>query len=69
MKNKIKSITLSTGEIYTPEKGKPPVYPCLTCKNKTPAKFVECFFSCTCDVCDAYMDYEYMLAVYKTTVF
>ena len=65
--NKIQSITLSTGDIYTPEKGKPPVCPCTTCKEKSLAKFGEC--NSGFGVCAAYMDYEHMNAVYKTTVF
>ena len=57
-------VTLSTGEVYTPRKGKPPVYPCLTCP---PDKLKKCQINY--DVCSAYMDYEHMNAVYKTTVF
>ena len=63
----IQSIELSTGETYTPQKGRPPVNPCLTCKDKDLAKWGEC--NAGLGVCAAYMDYEHMNAVYKTTVF
>ena len=63
----IRSIQLSTGEIYTPKKGCPPVSPCLSCKDKDLRKWGEC--NTGFGVCAAYMDYEHMNAVYKTTVF
>ena len=59
-----KKVTLSTGEVYTPQKGKPPVYPCLTCP---PEKLRKCLLDY--NVCSVYMDYEHMNAIYKTAVF
>lgn len=69
MHNGIKnpSIELSTGEIYTPEKGKPPVYPCDKCKQQSLVKWRQC--NSGFGVCAAYMDYEHMNAVYKRAVF
>lgn len=69
MHNGIKNqtIELSTGETYTPENGKPPAIPCRACKEKTPEKWGDCNRGYR--VCAAYMDYEHMNAVYRTTVF
>lgn len=69
MHNDIKNptITLSTGKTYTPKKGEPPVDPCLTCKEKSLARWGEC--NSGFGVCAAYMDYEHMNCVYKTSVF
>lgn len=64
---KIPIITLSTGETYTPEKGKAPVNPCAKCKERVAAKWGQC--NSGWGVCAAYMDYEHMKAVYKTAVF
>lgn len=61
------TIKLSTGETYTPEKNKPPVNPCLTCKEKSLAKWGQC--NDGFGVCVSYMDYEHMKAVYKTAIF
>ena len=35
----IQTIKLSTGELYTPERGKPPVRPCYSC---LPEKRLKC---------------------------
>lgn len=59
---KTEKIRLSTGAIYTPEKGNPPVYPCSHCE-----KARQC--AASFDVCPAYMDYEHMTAIYRRTVF
>lgn len=61
------TITLSTGETYTPKKGKPPVCPCIECKQKSLAEWGAC--NSGFGVCAAYMDYEHMNAVYKKAVF
>ena len=63
----VTTIVLSTGEAYTPQKGRPPVNPCLTCRDKDLAKWGEC--NSGYGVCAAYMDYEHMNAVYKRAVF
>lgn len=60
-------IELSTGKIYTPEKGKPPISPCTNCKEKDLAKWGAC--NAGFGVCAEYMDYEHMNAAYKRTVF
>lgn len=63
----IQSVRLSTGRTYTPEKGKPPVYPCLACKQRDISKWGAC--NSGYGVCAEYMDYEHCNAVYKKTVF
>ena len=60
----IQTIKLSTGELYTPERGKPPIRPCYSC---LPEKRLKCMESLS--VCDEYMDYEHANAIYRTTVF
>lgn len=61
------TITLSTGKTYTPEKGQPPVSPCLSCREKDFSKWGAC--NSGFGVCADYMDFEYMNATYKKTVF
>lgn len=66
---KIETIKLRSGALYTPEKGKEPVYPCRACDD---SKRDACEKMCLlhpCYVCDDYMDYEAMLCVYRRTVF
>lgn len=63
----IQTIKLSTGETYTPQKGKPPVSPCLNCKEQSLEKWGAC--NAGFGVCAAYMDYEHMNAIYRVTVF
>lgn len=60
----IKTFRLSTGELYTPEKGKPPVRPCHSCPLE---KRLKCMDSLS--VCDEYMDYEHANVIFVTTVF
>ena len=57
-----KSIVLSDGSTYTPQKNERPEYPCRGC---------EMWDDCVkqTDPCDRYMDYEHKLALWKLTVF
>ena len=64
---KPETIEIRAGVAYTPERGKPPVCPCETCKEKDLARFGEC--NRGWGVCVQYMDYEYKNAIYKRTVF
>ena len=61
------TIVLSDGTIYKPVKSEKPVPPCEKCKDKDKAKWGAC--NAGFGVCAAYMDYEYMNALYRVTVF
>lgn len=60
----IQTIKLSTGKLYTPEKGKSPVVPCYSCPLEKRLKCMNYI-----SICSEYMDYEYANAIYRTTVF
>ena len=61
------SIVLSTGERYTPEKGKPPVAPGRDSEEINLRKWGEC--NSGFGVCAGYIDYEHMKAAFRLAVF
>jgi hypothetical protein len=63
----MEKVKLSNGKYYTPKKGKPPVCPCLTCKDKDKSKWDAC--NNGWGVCSEYMDYEHAKCLYNRTVF